>query len=274
MKNNNFKIHSICVVKNEVDIIEYCLQKASEWSDYIYVYDNGSSDGTWERIQQLKSDKIIPWKQDGKPFKEALRGEVFNEFRSRAQEGDWWCRLDSDEFYVQSPKEFLSQVQPSCHVVWGIAVEYYLTQEDLASLDFSQPTESLLSSIKHYRSENSEPRFFRYRKGLEWGSEGSWPNHMGIVEKKRIFYRHYKYRFPEQIQTRLDTRRLSRERGFPGWDHASQLTWNEKIDNSRELFVDNGSDEFNVFWSRLPKHVELTHHRLIKYLMHGLKIWP
>lgn len=35
MTQKDFKIHSICVVKNEADIIEECLKAASQWSDYV-----------------------------------------------------------------------------------------------------------------------------------------------------------------------------------------------------------------------------------------------
>ncbi len=44
------QIHSICLVKNEADIIEQTLKAGIDWSDFIYVFDNGSSDGTWEKV--------------------------------------------------------------------------------------------------------------------------------------------------------------------------------------------------------------------------------
>lgn len=47
------KIHSICLVKNESDIIAQTLKAAVNWSDFIYVYDNGSTDGTWEKVISL-----------------------------------------------------------------------------------------------------------------------------------------------------------------------------------------------------------------------------
>lgn len=43
MIQNVFRIHSICVDKNEADIIEQCLKEASKWSDYIYVYNKAWS---------------------------------------------------------------------------------------------------------------------------------------------------------------------------------------------------------------------------------------
>ena len=48
------KIHSICVVKNEADIVGYCLREALKWSDYVYVYDGESTDGTWEVVKSSR----------------------------------------------------------------------------------------------------------------------------------------------------------------------------------------------------------------------------
>lgn len=47
------RIYSLCLVKDEADIIEYTLSRAAEWSHRIFVMDNGSTDGTWELVQRL-----------------------------------------------------------------------------------------------------------------------------------------------------------------------------------------------------------------------------
>ncbi len=269
----DFKIHSICVVKNEADIIGYCLSEASKWSDYIYVYDGESTDGTWEKVLSMQSEKIIPWKQDGKVFQESLRGEVFSAFKHMAQPGDWWCHLDSDEFYVQSPKKFLSQVRKHIHVVWGVSVEYYISFEDASSLDFSLPMEKLLPQLRYYKAENSEPRFFRHRERLTWDT-GSWPKHMGITNPERILYQHYKYRTPEQIQRRLDTRRSNRDRGFPGWAHAVDDDWRKKLVDPQDLHFDEQTGYYTISTEKLPNHLETTPKYLMKRFMHGTGLWP
>jgi hypothetical protein len=38
------KIHAICVVKNEADIIEHTLRKAATWADRVLVFDAVSTD--------------------------------------------------------------------------------------------------------------------------------------------------------------------------------------------------------------------------------------
>lgn len=269
---NNFRIHSICVVKNEADIIEYCLEDAARWSDYIYVYDGESTDGTWEKVLAMQSNTIIPWQRHNKVFQESLRAEVFNAFKHQAKEGDWWCRLDADEFYLESPRSFLAKVAQKIHVIWGVALEYYLTHDDHGALDFTQPVPQLLPQLKYYKVENSEPRFFRHRSGLVW-EHGSWPKHMGLVNKDRILYKHYKYRTPQQIQTRLDTRRESRERGFTGWEHAIEDDWRKKLVNIQELKYDHQNDEYEIDFEKLPNHLESFSRRTLKRVMHGVGIW-
>lgn len=59
----NNKIIACMVVKNEVDIIEYTLEQALKWADYILVLDNNSTDGTTDVIKKMSEleQKIIFW---------------------------------------------------------------------------------------------------------------------------------------------------------------------------------------------------------------------
>ena len=96
------------LVKNEADIVKSVILDAKKWADKIFIMDNGSTDGTWEIIQSLADDIVVPWKQDFRPYSNGLRADVFNEFRHEANDGDWWCfKLDADEFYYDNPKDFL-----------------------------------------------------------------------------------------------------------------------------------------------------------------------
>ena len=57
------KIFGIMLVKNEVDIVGHTLKEAQKWCDKIFILDNGSTDGTWELVNSMKNDVVIPWKQ-------------------------------------------------------------------------------------------------------------------------------------------------------------------------------------------------------------------
>src|SRR6185503_5119692 len=100
------KIHGLCVVKNEADIIEQTLRSAARWCDSIYVLDNGSTDGTWEKVQALAGElpAVIPFMRDARPFDDSIRGEILRHHAARAKRDDWWCILDADEFYVADPR--------------------------------------------------------------------------------------------------------------------------------------------------------------------------
>jgi glycosyltransferase involved in cell wall biosynthesis len=270
----DFKIHCIALTKNEADVVGLCLREASRWADHIYVYDGASTDGTWEIVKQLESDCIIPWKQDGKVFREGLRAEVFEAFRRNSSPGDWWLQLNVDEFYPESPRTFFSSLASSYSFVWGINVEFVLTQGDIDVLDFSQPFEAIMPQLRHYYVTWSEPRAFRYRDALQWSLSAAWPIHAGLVAPQRIVFKHYPYRSPLQIQSRLDVRREARARGFEGWAHASQQSWKEKIVDASRCSVDDKSGRYEIDETKLPRHLEPALMRAAKRVLHGTGIWP
>jgi glycosyltransferase involved in cell wall biosynthesis len=269
----NLKIHCIALTKNEEDVIEDCLLNACRWADKIYVYDGASTDRTWEIVQSLESEKVIPWKQDGKVFSEGLRAEVFEAFRHESETGDWWLQLNVDEYYRECPRNFFARIPRSEDFVWGITVEYYLTERDLETIDFSKPFHEVRPQLKYYQSTWSEPRAFRYRKGLVWSPKWAWPKHVGVVAKERIVFQHYPFRSPQQIQTRLDVRRENRSRGFEGWDHAKEEDWRDKIVKAEGLNFDDGGPFLGMDLRKMPRHLEKPHVRLLKKILHGLGVW-
>jgi hypothetical protein len=268
-----FQIHCIALTKNEVDVVGCCLTEAARWADHIYVFDGSSTDGTWEVVRSLRNPRIVPWKQDGKLFKEGLRAEVFNEFRHLSREGDWWLRLDVDEFYPEDPRIFFSRVPKGRNFVWGTNVEYYLTEKDLAEIDFIQPFEKVMPQLRYYKVFWSEARAFRYRDRLVWSPDRSWPSHPGLVHRERIVFKHYPYRSPKQIQMRLDVRRDHRARGWQGWDHAKELDWSEKIVQAADCHRDDGQNPLKIDEAKLPRHLEKPLTRLAKHLLHGAGVW-
>lgn len=270
---DNFKIHCIVLCKNEADVIEICLREAVKWADSIYVYDGGSTDGTWEIVRSLNHPHIIPWKQDGKVFKEGLRAEVFNKFRHLSSNGDWWFQLNADEFYLESPRTFLARVPKEQNFVWGTMVEYVLTEKDIAVIDFFQPFENVMPLLRYYYVAWSEPRAFRYRGGLIWQDDSAWPRHVGVVAKERIVYKHYPCRSPRQLQARWATRKENRERGFEGWKENNEA-WRLAIKNSNDFLFDDGNSPLKIDEAKLPRHLEKSHVRLLKHILHRSGIWP
>lgn len=127
------KVHAISIVKDEADIISQTFGNAVTWCDQIYVFDNGSTDGTWEILQKLakKFPNIVLFGHDNRDFSDTIRSEIFNAFKSRGEYGDWWCKLDADELYIDHPHRFLTRVPEPYDLVFGSSFQYYFTERDL-----------------------------------------------------------------------------------------------------------------------------------------------
>ena len=219
-------IHGLCVVKNEEDVIEQSLRAAARWCHAIYVLDNGSDDGTWERVQDLAQElpQVVPYQQDFRPFNSGIREDILRRYAADAQPDDWWCILDADEFYVDDPLAFLLRVPRRYQAVWKQELSYFFTEEDLAAYhrDPSRYAEAVPveERLRYYRADWSEMRFFRH-SSTAGGSRIPWDE--SRVYPERIRVKHFQYRSPDQIQKRLHTRREAMERGsFP---HEKRANW-------------------------------------------------
>ncbi|MEZ4502012.1 MAG: glycosyltransferase family 2 protein [Dehalococcoidia bacterium] len=206
------------VVKDEADIVGQTLDAALTWCDNVYVFDNGSTDGTWELVREMagRHPAIVPFASEAVPFHQGLRGTLYRHFRRRARPGDWWCKLDADEFYIDDPQTFLARILPRNNEVWSSSFQYYFTDVDARRWEadpscFAGPG-PIEERIRHYKNNWSELRFFRESPGLEWREDehgmpiGPAPLGLFGVSPRRIRLKHYQYRSPEQIQRRLDSR--------------------------------------------------------------------
>jgi len=271
------KIHGICLVKNEGDIVEYTLAQAARWCDSIYVYDNGSEDDTWEIVNSMAAATpcIIPFRRENLPFDNALRSKVYNHFKKRARAGDWWCRLDADEVYIDDPRIFLGDIPKCYHVLWAAQFQYYLTDADVqrfAADEAHAPKMNAGTLPRSYAANASEARFFRHRDRLRW-DYGAWPRHLGLVFPTRIRLKHFQNRSPAQIQLRLDTRHRAIRDGTPDFPHIDVTNWRDTIPK-HELSVDTGDGRYEIDECRLPPYRETPLQQALKRFMHGLQIWP
>ena len=232
------RIHGLCLVKNEADILRQGLQAARTWCDAIYVFDNGSTDGTWEQVQELArhDPAIIPWKQEAVPFRDGLRAEIFHAFANRAQPGDWWARLDPDEFYVDDPRAFLTRVPASVGCVWDASLSYYFSTEE-ACRYYADPAQfadevPITEKCRHYFNHWSEVRFVRHEAMEPWEGIEGWPEQLPPrvrSHSRRILCRHFPYRSPKQIELRIATRAASALSGTV-FSHEAVKDWRATVD--------------------------------------------
>lgn len=195
-----------------------------------------STDGTWEIVQSLADDVVVPWKQDAQPFYDNLRADVFNQFRHEAQDGDWWCcNFDADEFYLDDPRDFLAKVPKEYALVAKKSLNFVLTQEDIELYEFTGDFEKDKTHItKIAKQTNIEQRFFRYRKSFKWDSKNPFhtTRRAGKLCPQYILVKHYNWRSPQQMQTRVSTRQSAaknngRSDGFAGYTPSK--TWKDYL---------------------------------------------
>ena len=104
------KFHALLAVRDEADILAQSLQHLLAWADAIYVFDTGSLDETWDIVQQFaaKDKRVVPLRRDQVFFSELrLRGWIFHQVRRHMRQGDWFLRVDADEFHHLTPPEFV-----------------------------------------------------------------------------------------------------------------------------------------------------------------------
>lgn len=204
------KIFCLCLVKDEDDILQEAVVAATCWADGIFLSDNGSTDDTPAVIQRLtrRYPHVFDIGPLSEPFTDALRAKMFARVRPRSARGDWWCRLDADEIYIDDPRDFLSQLPGDIDTVWTSTFHYYFTQPDLQKYE-ADPAGFLRTPVterlRYYRNDWSEIRFVRHAFPFIWRDQ--WPSFRCSAARRRIRLRHYQYRGPEQIQKRLRQRR-------------------------------------------------------------------
>jgi hypothetical protein len=270
------KIYALCLVKNEDDVIRQSLLAASKWADKVFVYDNGSTDKTWDIVNELSktNESIVPWRQDTKHYKNNLFGDIYNGVKDVAEDGDWFCYLPADEFYYDDPRAFLNKVPKRFHVVKSQSIDFHLTVEDVEEFEFNDEEEFNPEKVKYYHPLTyTEIRFFKHRKRLEWPAGHMIPKHIGIIFPNKIRLKHYQHRSPQQIQLRLDTRRKLVADGYKFFKHAAQADWKEKLLNRADLRKDSDDDKWQIEGIRhdnKPNPIIL----LIRKIAHGLGIFP
>jgi hypothetical protein len=239
---HSVKIRALCVMKNEADVIQETLLDALRWCDQIYVLDNGSEDGSWERVQRLASGNsgIILAGQELGPFHDGIRAQIYNRFKEQASPDDWWCRLDADEFHVGNPREILETTPRHYFSIWSASISYYFTDSDLARYEANPNLFSdavpVAEKCRFYLNHWSEPRFFRHDPTAHWRpSDGGFPLAVWTnpAAPSRIPIKHFAYRSPSQIQKRLDARRTA-----PGtrsaFSHEMVSDWSQSVARIRE----------------------------------------
>jgi len=273
-------------VRDEADIIGQCLQHALQWADAIHVFDTGSVDDTWEIVQEsaARDKRVIAMRKEPVYFSETrLRGYMFHVARQKMRNGDWFLRVDADEFHHIPPPEFVkSCMRKRETVAYHQYYDFQLLQSEVNAwnrgeetvLDRQRPIEE---RRRHYTvREYSEPRLCRYRETMQWPPTVSFPYNAGFVARERLPIRHYPHRDPVQLERRCRLRAIMMA------DEENRRNWTIPFHSWQEdrwqKFV-TPDDLLGLRYWKPGKQLELVHQtnhlrsahiRTLQRVIHGL----
>lgn len=223
------RFHGLMLVRDEEDILPQCLEHLLSWIDGVYIMDLGSTDATWEIVQQFARNdrRVVPVLSKPIIYGEGIRSYLFSLYRDRFRDGDWIMKVDADEFYHVPPPQFVRDRVRKYETAVYLAWYYFrLTTEEVDDYESGRVSiaEDRKRPIEQRRRlfkipEYSEPRMFRYRSTMRWTEKGAFPFNAGFVARERIPIRHYPHRDPWQMQKRYRLRAAMfglKER-FPHW---------------------------------------------------------
>jgi glycosyltransferase involved in cell wall biosynthesis len=255
------RIHAVCLVSNEEDIVGQTLSYASQFCHKIYVFDTGSTDDSWEQVKKVENSVVVPFRREKVPFYDGLRAQVFNAVRNQCELGDWFFILDADEFLAQDPTRAIRIAeQEGAEQINTLQYNFYFTDKDWEAYKAGKDSrdQPIAKRRRYYRFVNIEQRLFRITEDLVWPEYIDSENPRGYMKpigsKKRkkcsckLPNRHYQYRDPEQIQLRLETRLAARGANPSNFIHYQSLDtgidWEKSIVPSRALHYYNNDGQF------------------------------
>lgn len=231
------KINAICVIKNEADIILETLEHALGFCDNIFVFDNGSTDGSYEKICDLaqQDERIIIAYHCDEIYKNQFRNRVYNRYHQAFSNDDWWYILDADELLDEDPRPRLKNADAKGYNqmrVWQ--AQFYFTEKDLANYKHEDHSQNVSDRRKYYRINWREPRFFKNSASLPWPEHlsGKVPPFCHRLSPSSPICRHYAERTPEQIKARRKIR-IANPYSFL---HVKDKSDNDWLKQSKDCF--------------------------------------
>lgn len=212
------RFHALLALRDEGDIIDQSLRHILAWADAVYVFDTGSLDQTWDIVRQFAAQdkRVVPLKRDEVFFSEMrLRGWMFHQVRRHMHHGDWFLRVDADEFHHVAPPEFVKlRLRKHETVVYHQYYDFRLTAAEVQDWERGKETlEDRRLPIEERRrwftvSAYTEPRLCRYRGSMQWPETVSFPYNAGYLAVERLPIRHYPHRDPIQMARRCRLRAI------------------------------------------------------------------
>ena len=200
------KLNAIMIVSNEVDIVEETLLNAMKFCHKIYIYDNNSTDGTWEVLNEMAArfnDLVIVGQTD-ESEKRLLRNRVYNRYHSEYAADDWWYLLGPDELLAESPIKALKRASAASKNIMNVwHAQFYFTDVDYENYENEDIKTPIAQRRRYYALNWKAPRFFCNDPIKKWpeNTMDNLPPWSSCPSAEIPISRRYCQRTPEQMQS-------------------------------------------------------------------------
>lgn len=233
------KLHGLLCLKDEADVVEEHLRHAQRFCDRVFVMDNGSSDESWNIVQEVAREpdsRIVPVGVFLEPFFNGIRCRIHEVATQGLTDEDWLLQLDVDEFIDVDPRPWLDRANAEGFGrirTWQ--AQFQFTDVDLRGWQKGEDDRSrpIADRRRYFAVDWREARFWRHAPGREWNDarpDRTIPPWATDTAPFCLVNRHYQYRDPEQITKRLPLR--SDNRYFP---HSTHEDWKHLVKDHRWL---------------------------------------
>jgi hypothetical protein len=208
---------------------------------------------------------------------------MFHQARESMREGDWFLRVDADEFHDVPPPEFVgSRLRPHETIVYHQYYDFALRQSEVddweAGREGLRDRERPIEERRQWYalSSYSEPRLCRYRKTMKWPPSVSFPFNAGFVARARLPIRHYPHRDPAQLERRCRLRAImmADPENRANWSRPDLHHWTEGA--WRRFVVPDDAPGLKRWNSHSPlpephqtNHLAPPHKRLARRIAHA-----
>lgn len=228
------------LLRDEEDVIGECLAHLLQWIDALHIYDLGSTDRTWEIVQEFarrEPKRIFPVVRQPTVYDDNLRSYLFAHTRQTFSSGDWIMKIDADEIYHVPPPQFVRErlrpLDSAVHLQWYF---FRLTTSEAAAYESGKISigedrkRPITDRRRYYKiSTYAEPRMFKYRSSMKWPENISFPYNAGFVSRERIPIRHYPHRDPAQLARRYRLRASMMKLNAHAGGHWKLSDWRQDL---------------------------------------------
>jgi glycosyltransferase involved in cell wall biosynthesis len=241
------KLNAIMTVKNEVDIVEETLLNAMKFCHKIYIYDNNSTDGTWEVLNEMAArfnDLVIVGQTD-ESQKGLLCNRIYNRYHSEYAADDWWYLLGADELLAESPIKALKRASAALKNTMNVwHAQFYFTDVDYENYESEDRKKPISQRRRYYALNGKSPRFFCNEPTKKWPENvvNEIPSWASDVYAESPISRRFCQRTPEQMQSSAKGRK---QKMLSTIFNKQRFTVNYTKARTLYFYSDNGEFKFS-----------------------------